>query len=150
MPRTGRPAKPTVQLRREGTFDTSRHSDRVDDSYDGVPEKIRGLGKDGLYCYEMITGSTPPNILVHIDSLSLFGLCKWWAEFRDWERKMSSPVGTEKDMRNAGFAWDKFSKLASEYGLTPASRTKLRANNSEQSKTAPGDPLAAMIESRAG
>ena len=145
-PGSGRKPKPTNQLKREGNYNVTRHRDRVDQRYKEAPLPIHGLGRDGRFAYEMITSSTPEDILCKIDSLALFGLCKWWAEYRKWERK-AAKSGDLAHNRMAIDAWKQFVNLARDYGLTPTSRAKVRSNTGAKVKDE-ADPLAQMIRLR--
>ena len=142
----GHNAKPTLQLKREGRYEAGRHGDRVDDQYEGMPELIRGLGKDGQYLWKLITENTPPGILVTVDSAAMFAMCRWWAAYRKFERKAMGAKSKPHDLYQASTAWKQCSQLMIQFGLTPIARTRLKGGEKAAELN---DPLSQMIRNRA-
>ena len=130
----GRPPKPTALHILNGSFDDRRHTDRADVLYpDDAPVQIRGLGKDGIQAWHLITDSTPAEILKRIDSMQLFGLCRWWTIWREYDRKHAA--GDERALTPARNAWEPFSKLAQQFGMSPTARCRIMAENATKRST---------------
>lgn len=139
----GRTCKPTVQLKREGTFREDRQGGRADVAYEPAELKApRGLGDDGRWLWELVIKGTPHGILSAVDTAQLFAMCKWWARWRRFDRRVDMDV---TDLRQMAVCWNQFAAIAAQFGLSPAARTRIKAPGKQD---APDDPLAKMIAGR--
>ena len=139
----GRHRKPTIQLRREGNFRDDRQGGRADVAYEPADLKApHGLGTDGQWLWALVIKGTPRGILSAVDTAQLFGMCKWWARWRKFDRRVDMDV---TDMRQMAVCWKQFSFIAGQFGLSPAARTRIKAPGKQD---APDDPLAKMIAGR--
>lgn len=129
--RSGRKPKPTVLHIAHGTYNATNHRDRADHpknaetNYEGEPTQLRGLGADGRWLWKNVVDNTPKAILARIDSAMLFGLARWWQIWRDADREAAE--GSAKAVQRAANAWRQFTSIASQFGMTPTARAKLRA-----------------------
>ena len=62
-------------------------------------------------------------------------MCQWWAIYRHFDRAlgeaMHDPDTSGRVMRQTVASWDKFASIASQFGLTPADRAKLKVEPDE-------------------
>ena len=138
---SGRRPIPTAALVRSGRYENSRHGDRADILYSGVPAMPAGLGVDGEKLWAMLVENTPDGVLVGVDSALMAGMCRWWSIWKDADAEVA-----ENPCRNtiitAGHAWTHFSKLAAEFGMGPISRTRIKAPNAGGEES---DPILALF-----
>ena len=139
----GGPRKPTVQLRREGTFREDRQGGRADVAYEPAElQAPRGLGDDGRWLWQLVINGTPRGILSAVDTAQLFAMCKWWGRWRRFDRNKDLEVS---EMRQMTECWKQFAAIAAQFGLSPAARTRIKAPGKQD---APDDPLSKMIAGR--
>lgn len=142
----GRPPKPTAQHKIEGTYNSTRHKDRIDDVFEqGVPEKPSTLKGRASEAWDLITSGTPDAILCLVDQLSLEAAARWFAKWDQWMTNIEETPGGYKEQILAGHAWNQFQTIASKFGLTPADRAKIKAPEGQKED----DPLVEMLKQRA-
>lgn len=143
-----RPPKPIEVLNMQGTSRRDRHAGReCEPQSGGLPVKpawLKGVAAD--FWDEVIELVTKMNIAQSVDSSSLAGMCRWWAEWRRLDRRLEELGDTDdayKLIIQAGLAWKHFDKMASKFGFTPVDRTKL-GKPKEEKKSA----LLEMLKNR--
>jgi P27 family predicted phage terminase small subunit len=91
------------------------------------PDWLEGLARD---LWDSITpGLVATGVAKARDTVALIGMCEWWALYRRLMDALSSEDVSPKLAplaAQAGIAWDKFSQMASKFGMTPSDRAKLR------------------------
>lgn len=143
--RGGHNAKATKHLKLAGTFREDRHGDRVDSKYEGMPEQIKGLGKDGQQMWKLVVKHTPAEVLAGIDGPALFGLCRWWAMWRKYDRIANSAKAKPNDLYLAMGAWKQCNQLMIQFGMSPVARTRIKSGERSVDTS---DPLSQMIANR--
>ena len=146
----GRPRKPTAQHRIEGTLNTTRHGDRIDEALAiGTPVKPGWMTGTASDCWDLIVGNLPENAIAAVDAPALEVLCFWFAEFRRCAGSLHDPETEpvdELDLRNrAEKASKMFGQSASKFGLTPVDRAGLKLLPADSKET---DPLLLMLQKR--
>ena len=146
----GRPRKPTAQHRIEGTYNATKHGNRVDEVLAiGTPEKPSWLTGPASACWDLVTGKLPENALAAVDAPAMEILCFWFAEFRYCASHLYDPDTEpvdELDLRNrAEKASKQFAASASKFGMTPADRARLELLPAGSKET---DPLLLMLQRR--
>lgn len=113
----GHNRKSTEDLLTGGGFRSTRHADRLDanQSPPGKPRKPRGLGQYGKQVWDDVVKSLPDSVLGTIDSTVLAEMCRWYQDYRTAE---SFSVRCK--------CWDKFHRIALDYGMTPSARAAMR------------------------
>ena len=74
-------------------------------------------------------------------------MCRWWAAYRNFDRKAASIKGTANDLHLAVCAWKQCSQLMIQFGVSPVARTRIKHGDTDPTDDAT-DPLAAMIRNR--
>lgn len=119
-----RPPKPIAQLKAQGTFNVTRHGDREDEPSSGTaivcPDWLDGEALE--FWKAQVPNLEAMGILDGIDSSSLAGLCVAWSNWRREQDALDSGTG---HIYRVACAWNLFSKIASQFGFDPVSRTKL-------------------------
>lgn len=140
----GHNIKPTAKHKVDGGYRTDRHGNRVDAIHTppGAPEPPKGLTKAQLEFWTQIVLAMPPDALGRIDSYTLHELLELWAiavkARKSWKRDPS-----DKESRIAyTSAIDRVFKIGAEYGMTPASRARLRVPVADDED----DPFQELID----
>ena len=143
---SGRRPLPTSVLRQRNTYRPAEHRDRCDELYGGDPQMPRNLDPDAEKMWHQLLEATPAGVLAAADTSMLSGLVRWWSIWKSADAKVQETAdGDIKLHRNcvllAGHAWDRFARLAMDFGLTPTARTKLKASGNAGDLD---DPLLAL------
>lgn len=138
----GRPRKPTEKHKLDGTYRQDRHANRIDSGANLPPiEKPADLAGDAADLWDLLVRTLPPGVLGASDMPTLAGACRWWGEWRRWDRELSNP-DSEMDVYKAsilaGMAWKCYTQAASKLGLSPVDRARLDVSAKQES---PGDAL---------
>ena len=105
MARTGRPRKPD--------HDTTMLAPGLPLCPDTLPEVGREL-------WSIVVRRLPENVLSELDQPALEGVCRWFAKYRELAL-------ADNDLRAETTAWKHFFEAAKSFGLTPADRSRLKA-----------------------
>lgn len=130
--------KPTAVKTREGTYRADRapaHEPQPDAEIPPCPAGVSG-DKDALACWDSLASRLLAlGLLSSIDGAALEGLCRSYAVAVKADRDLKKGV-TLKTMYGiqahpavaiSRLAWAEVRKFASEFGLTPAARTRVNA-----------------------
>lgn len=123
---TRRP-KPTAQHIAEGTYRKHRHANRGDAvTAPGFPVMPDGLTPAQTRLWDQVTQNLPPGSLGSVDEAGLNELCSVYQMMLEAKAQTDADV-CDKDARIAYTAYfDRFMRLYTEYGGTPAARTKMQ------------------------
>lgn len=137
----GRPPKPTAQHELDGTFRSDRHGDRADLSWlPGKPVKPKGLDEDSNWLWDLVVGQLPEGARAAVDAVQLIALCNWWRRYTKYARMMDEEIGNPMHVSCMEcMAWKNFTKLAAEFGLSPAARTRLKVSGAQPKKAKPSE-----------
>ena len=115
--RGGHNRKSSSVLKAEGGYRADRHSERIDAQIEpkGKPRKPRGLENYQKKLWDDIVSTFPVAALGDIDTTMLTELLAWYGRYKNAD-----------ELQDQCKAWDRFAKLATEYGLTPSSRAALK------------------------
>lgn len=123
-----RPPKSTAALKLHGTYRKDRHGNRADVAFQpGEPEKPADLDADALWLWETVVGNLPPSGRSRIDAPLLWGMARWWSQWRQFDAELKAGEGDPyKVMVMAAAAWKQFEGCASRFGMSPAARAALK------------------------
>lgn len=150
----GRKPKPQQQHKREGTFRPDRHSP---DSFQptGLPECPSHLNDEAKAEWGRLVAELRP-VLAKVDRAILAAFCQVWSRLVEAEMQVAATAAVIKTttgeakvnpwLRIADECRKQLKTLASELGLTPASRSRIDIPKGATSE----DPLIAMLKARAG
>src|SRR5690554_5390457 len=132
----GRPPKPIKLHKAAGSYRRDRHGGALDITTSGAPVKPSGLGEHGDRLWEsVVTPLVEVGVATEVDTASLAGMCEWYQRYRDCADVLDR---TAPDDRSAyrltiqtRMCWQTFESMASQFGLSPASRARLRAPSND-------------------
>ena len=132
----GHNAKTTEQHLADGTYQKCRHGSRADHPDNqpelGPPVKPDGLDPIEAEVWDDVAGHLPDGCVHRGDSLALREACRWYYTYRR-SMQLLEDDPLDKDARlTATACWDRFWRIARDFGATPVERTRLQAP--------PGDP----------
>jgi len=130
----GRKAKPTKLKELEGH--TNKQVLRSNPATSGSPQKPRGLTLEASKLWNHIVPQLEQSgVASKVDSPALQSMCEWWSSYREnykaYRQKEPGSIEAGRCLTAATKSFDRFVKLASEFGLTPASRNALDVKQSE-------------------
>lgn len=146
----GHNAKTTEQHIADGTFQKVRHGKRADNKPAiGKPEKPPELNEVESAVWDQMVTYLPDGTLGRVDSVALREMCRWYAVYCEAMQLLAAdPIN--KDARlSATACWDRFWRIASDFGATPVARTRLQLDSGGKPKDE--NPIAALhklLESR--
>lgn len=123
----GHNAKTTEQHLADGTYQACRHGDRIDNEQaEGTPIKPDELDEIESQLWDEMVAYLPDAVIGRADTMALRELCRWYSLYRNafaaWQ---CDPL--DKDSRLAASAsWDRFWRIARDFGVTPVERTRLQ------------------------
>lgn len=128
----GRPRKPDELKILDGSWrpdrDGSPSSQAVADGDPKPPPYLKGEAL--AFWNQVVPGLVDNNVAKTRDSAELALMCEWWGRLRKFTRQLDRMKGNDKRLYQmtvlVSIATDKFDKIASRFGLTPADRAKLR------------------------
>lgn len=150
MGRRGPAAKPTVLKEREGTARADRAPKHEAQPTLGVPDCPSGVSrdKDAKRCWDVLAPQLQKlNLVALTDGAVLEGLCRSYSVAVQADRVIKSkgvviktPYGLQQNpaISISRLAWAEVRKFASEFGLSPAARTRVNAP--------PADPVKDTAE----
>jgi phage terminase small subunit len=127
----GRPRKPVESHIDSGTYRPSRHGPRPDpDEVTPPPAKPDGLDPLADAMWDRLARQLV-GVVRDRDAAVLEQMCRWWSRWQEVEEVLSTRKpgtnGYTQLLVASGICSDKFDRLASRFGLTPADRAKIRA-----------------------
>lgn len=124
----GKNAKTTAQHKRDGSYRADRHAKRADSSSNlSALRKPAGLSEIQSELWDAVATTLPPGVLGSIDATGMLGLVRWYELYhRTMQTVESNPTDTQA-MKQAKTAWDSFWRVASEFGIGPSNRARLKA-----------------------
>ncbi len=144
MGRRGPPKQPTELKILKGTYQACRDGPLAEQVRPGgTPTIPEGLHDDAkAFWNAVVPGLVAMGVATAVDSFELGEMCKWWERYQRFGKQLDellddagpSAPGAFRVLANAGNAWERFDRIASKFGLTPADRSKLRV---EQPSTSP-------------
>lgn len=157
--RSGRRPKPTNLLKFEGGYRKDRHGDGISpDPRAEIPDPPKALGKgEALAEWNRITALLiETKCVTKLDRASLAAYCLEWARYVNANNKLrfgktlmaESTKGTKMPhplLRVSDRALSNMLRICMEFGLTPASRSRLRV----QAMAEQEDPLERLIRQQA-
>lgn len=140
----GRKPKPTAMLKAQGTYDASRHKNRME--AEGVPvvPSIQSAGETFQWLVDKLDAL---GVIAEIDAIALQMLADAWEDYqvaRSVIKEHGPTYSTTTAQGDLMFrprpevlmmnqSWDKIKKMAVEFGLTASSRAKI--NTTEKIET---------------
>jgi phage terminase small subunit len=138
----GRPRKPVEAKILQGTFRADRDgAPGVQIQADGEPvPEVRLTGKALAFWRSRVPDLVARGLAKGCDGPALTMMCQAWALYWWFVAKMNRPKVKNLTALNtaAAIQFDKFTKIAAQFGLTPGDRAKLRLPGGE--KKASGIP----------
>lgn len=135
---SGRPPKPTEVLKNQGTFRGDRHARRSDTArVSGVPQKPVGLTPQQDFIWNEVVSFLPPESLGSIDTTIMRDMLRWYAVYSESMSMLEQDIENKNLRTTATAAWDRFIKLAVEYGMTPVARARLQLNGADEESSDP-------------
>jgi len=139
----GRKPKPTALLKAQGTYDASRHKNRLE--ADGIP--VMPSVQSASETFEWLVRKLDDlGVVAEVDAIALQMLADAWEDYQVARNviKEHGPTYTttttqgdlmwrprpEVSMMNA--SWDKIKKMMVEFGLTASSRAKINTEEKIQ------------------
>lgn len=123
----GRPRKPKALK----VFEGNRSREKLD--YDepeakGTPKKPQDLDSHASWLWVLVVPDVVTWGAGESDAPMLESMCRWWGIYRTLSEKLEDPEQPYdfRAMIGASTAWKMFEKAASQFGLSPVARTKLR------------------------
>lgn len=151
--RSGRKPKPTAVLRLTGQFRPDRHNAGEPDPPTAIPSPTKSLKGEALAEWDRITVLlAQAQCIAELDRSSLTAYCIEWARYIEANNKLrfggtllsESTKGTKMPhplLRVSDRALANMLRICQEFGLTPASRTRLDITAGQSSE----DPLDTLI-----
>lgn len=124
--RSGRKRKPAAVAKADGSFKEYRHGDRLDVAPNDL-ERPEGLTTMQSDLWDAVVQTLPAGVLGKIDSPMLLGLVRWYEVYSRAMSVLESDPSDAAAMKQAGNAWDRFWRTASEFGIGPSNRARLQA-----------------------
>lgn len=146
----GHNAKTSAEHERDGTYRKHRHENRADKKAAiGKPAKPADLDDIESLVWDEVASYLPDGCVGRGDTMALREMCRWYSVYRNAMAAIEcNPL--DKDARLSATAyWDRFWRIAKDYGATPVERTRLQQQSGGESD--PGDPMASLrklLESR--
>ena len=124
----GKNRKPTAALKKEGGYRESRHGGRADAVCNvgnlKKPDNITDMQSE---LWDAVVETLPKGLLGKIDSPMLLGLVRWYEVYSRAMTILEQDPSDTDAMNQAGKAWDRFWRTASEFGIGPSNRARLQA-----------------------
>tara|TARA_R110002096_G_scaffold102090_2_gene225640 strand:- start:2 stop:451 length:450 start_codon:yes stop_codon:yes gene_type:complete len=132
----GRKPKPTAILKAQGTFETSRHANRLE--ADGIPMAPTIQNASETFDW-LVKKLDDLGVIAEIDGMALQMLADAWEDYQTTRAVIKehgptySTTTTQKDLMwrprpevaLMNQSWDKIKKMMIEFGLTASSRAKI-------------------------
>ena len=143
----GHNAKTTAQHEADGTSQKCRHGERADNEpAKGKPERPSDLDDVEQALWDEVVTYLPDGCVGRVDTTALREMCRWFALYRNAMGLFSSDP-LDKDARLAATAaWDRFWRIAQDFGATPVARTRLQSGDDSDGKDKPKGPMQEMYE----
>lgn len=149
----GPAAKPTALKEREGTARRDRTPQNEPKPTVGVPSCPTGVAKDkdAKRCWDLLAPQLEVlGLLTLVDGVDLEGLCRSYSVAVKADRQIQSkgvviktPYGLQQNpaISISRLAWAEVRKFAAEFGLSPASRSRVNGPSKVPQKDAAEDFL---------
>lgn len=137
--------KSTSDHERDGTFRSSRHSDRADSIFPkGPPAMPDGLTGHEQWMWRLVVENCPDRVISPADAAALLLLCRWWDEYRvaDDEARHADAKKRYKALVVLALVTKRVHEGLRQFGMHPAGRTALKVSGKSKSKGA----LMALLE----
>lgn len=134
----GRPPKPQEDHELHGTLRRDRHGDdTIAFRPEGYAEKPKDLGEHGAWLWDFIIGDLHrERVACRIDTVKLAAACEWYDRYRRWGAALDALDVHDKQAggltNRVAMAWNKFDSLASEFGLSPVARMRMRMTKKDE------------------
>lgn len=129
---------PSSKLKLHGTYRKDVHGERERCPRPiGIPEMPKGLTKTAKEHWEsVVPGLVATGVAKECDSAALAEMCRAWSDLQALNAE-NDPVGLIYKLKTARDCW---SRLAGQFGLTPAMREKITVGDPKDT-----DPAAEFI-----
>ena len=147
----GHNAKTTEQHKADGTYQKCRHEKRVDNApAKGKPVKPSDLGSVESSVWDEVVSFLPETTTGRVDTIALREMCQWYGVYRKCIHIMQSDPLDRDARAGATACWDRFWRIAQDFGATPVSRARLQVPTEPQKSPAgsPMEDLHKLLESR--
>ncbi len=146
--RSGRKRKSTAQHKADGSYRADRHADRADQICELSPlKKPEGLSPLQSSLWDAVLNTLPPGLVGTIDAPGMMGLVRWYEVYDRAMRLVEQDATDTIAMKQAKTAWDSFWKCASEFGIGPSNRARLKVPLDPQSDD---DPFHSLLSRMSG
>lgn len=110
-------------------FEGNRSREKLD--YDepqasGAIEKPSDLDEQASWLWDSIIADVVAWGAGASDGPMLASMCRWWGIYRTLSTRLESEAYDFRAMIGASTAWKMFEKAASQFGLSPVARAKMR------------------------
>ena len=123
----GHNAKTTAQHEADGTYQPCRHNNRADvEPAKGAPTMPRGLTQDQKKLWKEVIEYLPPGCVGALDNAALRSLVEMYAIYQNAMRKWKRNVLDKNARFAAKDAFDRFWKIAQDFGMSPVARSRLQ------------------------
>ncbi len=135
MKPTGRPPKTQDDHELDGTLREDRHGvDSLAFRPEGYAEKPKDMGDHASWCWDFIIGDLHrERVACKIDTIKLSAACDWYQRYSLWGARLDQMSPDDSGMYRlaivVNMAWKSFDGIASEFGLSPVSRMRMRMTN---------------------
>lgn len=150
----GHNAKSIADHKREGTFNATRHRDRLDERdwhTGGMPEMPEGLTPQQKWAWNQVVGNIRAENLAELDTIALMAFSRWFAQWAEAMTEAEETTGKANwtAICRAGMAWKQCKEIMAKFGMTPADRSKFKkAAPSGPTEANPIAALSAMVSGR--
>jgi hypothetical protein len=76
--------------------------------------------------WDAVITTLPPGILGSIDTPGMYGLVRWYSMYLRTMSLVEAEPTDMQAMKQAKIAWDSFWRVASEFGIGPSNRARLK------------------------
>ena len=135
----GRPSKSTAVLKAQGTYDASRHADRLEapPCHLERPECLSGEAAE--FWDRTVPNLESLGIVSAGDVHHLTAMCTHWAI---WKQMVEAWEPGEK-VNQISIAWKSFDMIACRFGMTPSDRARIKTSGEK------GGGFSAFVEDAA-
>ena len=150
----GHNAKTTAELQASGTYKPHRHAGRVDNvPTPGTPTMPEGLTKEQESLWSEVVDLLPDGCVGSLDNAALCSMLEWYGLYRTAMRKLKRDSLNKEARYAAKDAFDRFWRVAQDFGLSPVARARLQVEPGEpkpkrEEPSGSDEPHAVLLKMR--